>query len=77
VVELARFRTTFNYSTISDDPLGRLPLAAGALRSTSAVSFLRRLDAYPDGSDNRGAAIHLISLAVSFLGKGKSTLVLR
>lgn len=66
-----------NYSPSFDDPLARLALAAGDLASTGAASFLRQLDAYPDGSNNRAAAIHLISPAVSFLDKGKCTLALR
>lgn len=66
-----------NYSPAFDDPLSRLPLAAGALSATGAASFLRRLDAYPDGESCRAAAIHLISPTVSFLDKGKTTLAVR
>jgi len=55
------------------------PARVGCRRSRldGAASFLRQLDAYPDGSNNRAAAIHLISPAVSFLDKGKCTLALR
>jgi DNA topoisomerase VI subunit B len=63
-----------NYSPTFDDPLGRLPLSAGELRTTGAKSFLRQVDAYPDGSSNRAAAIHLISPAMQFLDKGKTML---
>ena len=43
----------------------RLPLAAGDLRSTGAASFSRQLDACPDRSDNRAAAVHLTSRPAS------------
>lgn len=63
-----------NFSPTFDDPLARLPLAAGELSTVGAASFLRSLDAYPDGTNNRAAVIHLISPAAAFLDKGKSVL---
>jgi DNA topoisomerase VI subunit B len=63
-----------NYSPSFDDPLARLPLAAGDLCTTGAASFLAQMDAYPDGIRYRAAAIHVISPGVSFLDKGKTTL---
>jgi hypothetical protein len=49
-------------------------MTAGELRATGASSLLRQVDAYPDGESLRAAAVHLISPAVQFLDKGKSTL---
>lgn len=66
-----------NYSPTFDDPLARLPMAAGELRATGAASLLRQADAYPDGDNLRAAAVHLISPAAQFLDKGKSTLAVR
>lgn len=63
-----------NFSPTFDDPLARLPLAAGELSTIGAASFLRSLDAYPDGTNNRAAVIHLITPAAQFLDKGKTTL---
>jgi hypothetical protein len=63
-----------NYSPTFGDPLARLPMTAGELRATGASSLLRQVDAYPDGESLRAAAVHLISPAVQFLDKGKSTL---
>ncbi len=63
-----------NYSPTFDDPLARLPLDAGELRTVGAAAFLRQVDAYPDGESNRAAAIHLISPALHFLDKGKTML---
>ncbi len=63
-----------NYSPTFDDPLARLPLDAGELRTVGAAAFLRQVDAYPDGESNRAAAIHLISPVLHFLDKGKTTL---
>lgn len=83
VVEIAVAETTqpgelhfaVNYSPTFGDPLARLPLDAGELRTVGAAAFLRQVDAYPDGVSLRAAAIHLISPALHFLDKGKTTLV--
>jgi hypothetical protein len=82
VVEIAVAETTqpgelhfaVNYSPTFGDTLARLPLDAGELRTVGAASFLRQVDAYPDGSSLRAAAIHLICPALHFLDKGKTTL---
>ena len=63
-----------NYSPTFDDPLARLPLAAGEVFTTGAESFLRQVDAYPDGGNHRAAAIHVICPALQFLDRGKTTL---
>jgi hypothetical protein len=63
-----------NYSPTFGDPLARLPLAAGEVFTTGAESFLRQVDAYPDGSSLRAAAIHVVCPALQFLDKGKTTL---
>jgi DNA topoisomerase VI subunit B len=64
-----------NYSPTFGDPLARLPLDAGELRTVGAGAFLRQVDAYPDGRANRAAAIHVINPAAHFLDKGKTSLV--
>jgi DNA topoisomerase VI subunit B len=82
IVELALAETKepgglfygFNYGATFDDPLTRLPLSAGDIATTGASSFLRRMDAYPDGTAHRAAAIHLITPYAAFLDKGKSIL---
>jgi hypothetical protein len=82
VVEIAVAETTqpgelyfaVNYSPTFGDPLARLPLDAGELRTVGAAAFLRQVDAYPDGASRRAAAIHLISPVLHFLDKGKTTL---
>jgi DNA topoisomerase VI subunit B len=82
VVEVAVAETTepgelhyaVNYSPTFGDPLARLPLAAGEVFTTGAESFLRQVDAYPDGDSHRAAAIHVICPALQFLDRGKTTL---
>jgi hypothetical protein len=82
IIEVAVAETTepgelhyaVNYSPTFGDPLARLPLAAGEVFTTGAESFLRQVDAYPDGSSNRAAAIHIICPALQFLDRGKTTL---
>jgi len=73
-VEPGELHFAVNYSPTFDDPLARLPLDAGELRTVGAAAFLRQVDAYPDGYANRAAAIHVISPALHFLDKGKTTL---
>jgi DNA topoisomerase VI subunit B len=73
-VEPGELHFAVNYSPTFDDPLARLPLDAGELRTIGAAAFLRQVDAYPDGYANRAAAIHVISPALHFLDKGKTTL---
>src|SRR4029453_7674685 len=55
-----------NYSPTFGDPLARLPLAAGEVFPTGAESFLRQVDASPDGSSLRAAAIHVVCPALQF-----------
>jgi DNA topoisomerase VI subunit B len=73
-VEPGELHFAVNYSPTFDDPLARLPLDAGELRTTGAKSFLQQVDAYPDGHANRAAAIHVICPAAQFLDKGKTAL---
>ena len=68
---------TVNYSPTFDDPLARLYLRGRDIESTGVSSFLQQLDAYPTDGRNRAVAIHVISPAVSFLDKGKSTLSIK
>jgi DNA topoisomerase VI subunit B len=65
-----------NYSATFDDPLDRLILPESDIYSVGVSSFLSQLDALPNGSNaSRAVAVHVICPAVSFLDKGKTTLV--
>jgi len=73
-------RLTFavNYSPTFDDPTARLPLSAGdsreSLSATGVTEMLGQMDALPNGSNLRAAAVHLITPAAQFTDKGKTGL---